>query len=157
MTIRQVSADEALRDWDFYEERLNRVVERTDSPHGTDDILTCLQLGSMQLWRCVNGDGVGVTELQTYPRYKRLLVYMVAGEHATDWLTGADQQLSDFAISNKCTHMVFHGRPGWAKWCGAFGYVPTLVVMQKVPEHGRRRSANAEFEERALGSPATLP
>ena len=138
-TIRQIPAAEALRDWDMYERQIMRVVERADSPHMPDDILTCIQQGSMQLWRTPSGDGIGVTELQTFPRYKRLLLYMVAGENARDWLTGADQQLEAFAQSHGCTRMVFYGRPGWTKWCPAFGYEPTLVMMVKAVSNGRGR------------------
>jgi hypothetical protein len=140
MTIRLVDPAEAVRDWiGLYEPQIARVIERADSPHYPDDILTCVQKGTMQLWRTVNGDGIGVTELQTYPRYKQLLVYMVAGENAQDWLTGAHQQLVAFALSQRCTRMEFHGRPGWAKWCRAFGYEHTSIRMKVEIGDGRRR------------------
>lgn len=139
VTIRQVPAAEALRDWDLYEAQIMRVVERADSPHMPDDILTCIQQGSMQLWRTSDASGIGVTELQTFPRYKQLLVYMVAGENAQDWLTGADQQLEAFALQHNCTRMQFHGRPGWAKSCCAFGYAHSAIVMSKVISNGQRQ------------------
>lgn len=147
MSIRLVPAREALRDWDMYEERLNRVIERADSPHTSEDILTCVQLGTMQLWRAIDGDGVGVTEVQVFPRYRQLLVYMVAGEDARDWLTGADKQLEAFALSQNCTRMEFHGRPGWAKWCQAFGYEHSSIRMKKEIGHGRRRTKPEQHKQ----------
>lgn len=139
MTIRRVGATEALRDWSHYEAQIMRVVERGDAPHWPDDILTCLQRGTMQLWRTLDAAGIGVTELQDFPRYKQLLIYMVAGENAQDWLHGAHQQLEAFAISHGCTRMEFHGRPGWAKWCQALGYEHKRIVMTKELRNERRQ------------------
>lgn len=144
MTIRHVNASEVLRDWDHYERRLNDVLRRTDAEYWPDDILSCIQRGTMQMWRAVDGDGIGVTELQTFPRYRQLLVYMVAGKDAQDWLDGADQHLEAFAQSNGCTRMAFHGRIGWIKSCRAFGYETQLVCMRKVVGNGRRRLADTE-------------
>lgn len=142
MTLTRVDPAEAVRDWGRYEAQILRVVERVDAPHMPDDILTCVQLGTMQLWRTVDGQAVGVTELQHFPQYSQLLIYMVAGEHAQDWLIGAHQHLETFAISQNCTRMAFHGRPGWAKWCRALGYTHTQIVMTKVIGHGQRLTAD---------------
>jgi hypothetical protein len=144
-TIRLVSPVEAVRDWPRYERQILRVIETMDLPQWPDDVLTCIQQGTMQLWRTVNGDGIGVTELQTFPRYKQLLLYIVAGDNAQDWLTGADQQLEDFAQSHGCKYMAFHGRPGWSKWCAAFGYKHTAVRMAKEVRHGRRQQSAADL------------
>lgn len=142
MTIAQVGATEALRDWSHYEAQIMRVVERGDAPHWPDDILTCLQRGTMQLWRTLKDDGIGVTELQDFPRYKQLLVYMVAGENAQEWLHGAHHQLEAFAISHGCTRMEFHGRPGWARWCQALGYEHSRIVMTRRLSNERRHNSD---------------
>jgi hypothetical protein len=145
MTIRQVAPAEVLSDWSYYEAHLSRVIAKTDAELWPDDILTCIQRGAMQMWRALEGDAIGVTELQTFPRYKQLLLYAVAGEDASEWLTGADHDLEAFALSHGCTRMEFHGRPGWQKSCRAFGYTTTLVCMKKrIGSDGRRQPADAE-------------
>ncbi len=146
MTVRRVPAAEVLADWPYYRERLNSVMERTDAEMRTDDVLTCLQTGDMQMWRSLEGDGIGVTQLQTFPRYKQLLLYAVAGENSQDWLDAGDQQLEAFALSHGCTRMVFHGRIGWDRLVRKYGYDIRLYVMKKVIGDGRRQQSAADDE-----------
>ena len=96
-----------------------------------DNILTCIQTGRMQLWRTVNGLGIAITELQDFPRFRQLLVFMVAGEHARDWLTNGHKQLVAFAKSQNCSYMLFHGRKGWERLVRKYGYDDKQIIMRK--------------------------
>ena len=129
--LRQVPPDEAIRDWDFYEKQIKRVIERADGGQSPDGVLTCVQLGSMQIWRTLDGRGMAVTELQNYPLYRQLLIYMVAGEGLRDWMHEGHQQLERFAKSNNCTRIEFHGRPGWERWAYDYGYTHKCIRMKK--------------------------
>lgn len=106
-------------------------MERGHVGQFADDILTHIQTGRMQLWRTVNGKGIAVTELQSYPRFRQLLVFMVAGEDARDWLAEGHKQLEAFAKSQNCQYMIFHGRPGWEPAVRAFGYDAKQIIMRK--------------------------
>lgn len=88
-------------------------------------------LGDMQLWKLVDGHAMGVTQIQTFPQFRLLLVYMVAGEHARDWLLKGSQQLEAFAKSNHCRFIDFQGRPGWERYAAPLGYGRKQIRMRK--------------------------
>jgi len=131
MTIHQVFAPEALGDWDFYEKRIERVMRRSASGVNAEDVLTCLQLGNMQLWRTDNHKGIAVTEIQVYPQYKVLLIFMVAGEDARTWLAEGQQQLDSFAKKSGCKFVELIGRPGWERALRDQGYTEKFIRMRK--------------------------
>lgn len=130
-TLRRVEPAEAIRDWDWYERQIWRVIDRADGGQTPDDILSCIQRDTMQLWRTVDKRGMVITELQRSPRYVSMLIYMVAGEGLKDWMAGAGQQLEDFAKAHGCSRMEFHGRPGWAKYAASWGYTHLMIRMKK--------------------------
>jgi hypothetical protein len=140
MTIHAVSAREALKEWDFYEAMINKVLRRAHAGTSSEDVLTCLQRGNMQLWRDDARKGVAVTEIQVYPQYKQLLIFMVAGRDVRDWLDEGHQQLDSFARQNGCEYMEFMGRPGWERLMEGYGYNEKFVRMRKsLNEPGRRK------------------
>ncbi len=129
--IRRVDANEAVARWSDFEPHVRRVLERLDSGQYPDDVLTAIQFGGMHLWDILDGTGVCVTELQAYSRYRQLLVYLVAGGNARDWIAEGQQQLEAFAKSQNCKYMWFQGRPGWERYCKRLGYSDKLVMMRK--------------------------
>ncbi len=110
---------------------MNRVLKETDGGQASEDVLTSIQFGNMQLWDVLQGRAVCVTEIQAYPRYSQLLVYLVAGADAADWIAKGDAQLTSFAKSQHCKYIVFQGRPGWERYCGRLGYTDKLIMMRK--------------------------
>lgn len=129
--IRRIEPGEAVKNWAFYEPLIRSVVERADSGVYPEGVLTCIQCGDMQLWRALKGTGIAVTEIQNFPRYRLLLVFMVAGENAQEWLADGDHQLVAFAKSSGCKYMDFVGRPGWERLCRQFGYDRKQIRMRK--------------------------
>ncbi len=131
MGIRRVAFDEMLLDWDFYEYQIGRVVRRVRAGCDTEHVLTCLQVGTMQLWRDEARKGIAVTEIQTYPLYRVLLIFMVAGRDVRDLLTDGQQQLDSFAKQSNCKFVEFIGRPGWEKLVDGLGYTEKFIRMRK--------------------------
>ena len=129
--LRLVPPREAIDRWFHFEPLITRVLDRVQGGQWSDDVLTCVQLGSMHLWDIRDGEAVCITELQNFPRYRQLLIYMVAGEHARDWIASGDRQLTDFAKLHRCKYVVFHGRPGWERYAKRFGYDSKLIIMRK--------------------------
>lgn len=129
--VLRVFADEALREWDFFEALINRVLKRTRAGTSPDDVLTCIQKGDMQLWCDDERKAICITEIQTYPRFNVLLVYMVAGKDARDWLTEGQRQLDSFAQQSGCRFVEFIGRPGWEAFCRELGYTDKFIRMRK--------------------------
>ena len=131
MTIVRVGPNEAIENWSFYEAKIRKVMRRAASGVNTDDVLTCLQLGNMQLWRDGACKGIAVTEIQVYPQYKVLLIFMVAGEDVRAWLTEGQQQLDSFAQQSGCRFVEFIGRPGWERLLQDHGYTEKFIRMRK--------------------------
>lgn len=126
-----VSPRDALRDWAWYERQIERVIERADGPQTTEDILTAIQFGRMHLWRSADGTGMGLTELQVYPRYRQLLIYMVAGHNMLSWIREGAKVFEQFAREMSCTRISFHGRPGWEKLAESMGFTHKMIRMSK--------------------------
>lgn len=131
MSIHRVTADEAIVEWDFYEALIRRVVRRVQAGAGPEDILSCVQMGSMQLWRDGERKGIAVTEIITYPLYKVFLIFMVVGCDFREWLSDGQHQLDSFAKSEGCKFVEFIGRPGWERLCTDFGYTEKFIRMRK--------------------------
>lgn len=136
MTVTRVSAREALEEWDFYEGMINKVIRRVNGGVSAEHVLTCLQQGNMQLWRDSSRKGIGVTEIQTYPEFRTLLIFMVAGEDARAWLTSGQQQLDSFAQKSGCKYVEYIGRPGWERLLRDFGYTEKYIRMRKEVDNG---------------------
>lgn len=131
MTIVQVPVREAIAEWDFYEKMIGKILRRADVGSTTEDVLTCLQEGKMQLWRDATRRGIAVTQIQVYPLFKVLLIFMVAGRDVQDWLKDGHQQLDSFARDSGCKYVDFIGRRGWAKLVRDFGYDKEFIWLRR--------------------------
>ena len=129
--LRLLEPREAVAQWDRLEPLVQRVFDRIDGALFPDDVLTAVQFGNMHIWDILDGQAVCVTELQAYPKYRQLLIYLVAGLKAADWITSGNQQLTAFAKSQNCKYVVFQGRPGWEKYARRFGYTDKIIMMRK--------------------------
>ncbi len=129
--LRLLSPREALDEWDRLEPHIRRVLEYVDSGQLPDDVLTAAQLGSMQIWNILDGKAVCVTELQTFTRYRQLLIYLVAGARPQDWIAQGQRQLEAFAKQNSCRYMIYKGRPGWERYARQFGWGDKFVMLRK--------------------------
>lgn len=129
--LRLVTPQEAVRRWDVFEPLVARVLDAVDGGLYPDNVLTAVQFGSMHLWDILDGQAICVTELQDYPRYRQMLVYLVAGTKAKDWIASGNRQLDAFAKSQNCKYVVFQGRPGWKRFTERMGYGDEIVMMRK--------------------------
>lgn len=129
--LRQVHPREAIQIWDVFEKRIDRVIARNPIGSTAEDILTCVQNGTMQLWLTASGKGVGVTQVISYPQYRVLLIFIVAGEDVQEWLDAGHHQLDSFAQSQGCAHVDFIGRKGWAKLVADMGYNQEWLMMRR--------------------------
>lgn len=131
MSVTRVSAREAIAEWDFYEKAIGKIIRRADVGSTTEDVLNCLQEGKMQLWRDATRRGIAVTQIQVYPLFKVLLIFMVAGRDVRDWLAEGHRVLDSFAADSGCKYVDFIGRKGWAKLVRDFGYDKEFVWLRR--------------------------
>lgn len=121
----------AVAAWGAIEPLIVEVIERAQGGQSPDDVLTCIQTGRMQLWREIDSGTIGLTEILEFPRYKVMLIYMVAGSGARDWIAQGQQQLERFARQHGCKFLEFMGRPGWERLARNLGYGAKLIKMRK--------------------------
>lgn len=126
-----VPPEVAVAAWDAIEPLIVEVIERAQGGQTPDDVLTCIQTGRMQLWREIRSGTIGLTEIQQFPRHRVMLIYMVAGSGAQDWIAHGQQQLERHARQNGCKFIDFMGRPGWERLARNMGYGAKLIKMRK--------------------------
>jgi hypothetical protein len=131
MSIYRVDVRQAIAEWGFYEPLISKVIRRCRAGVSADDVMSCLQIGSMQLWRDGARKGIAVTEIQKLPQYDLLLIFMVAGRDPREWLAEGQHQLDSFARAVGCKFIEFIGRPGWEKLCHEHGYTEKFIRMRK--------------------------
>ncbi len=107
-----------LHNWKFHVEPY---LERL-SPHSgysADDVYAAINDQTMQLWA---GElYVVLTQIISYPQFKTLHLFFVAGDRIDVWEATALDFLVDFARSKGCERITAHGRDGWKtrmKKCG---------------------------------------
>lgn len=129
--LRLMHPADVVKQWGVFEPLVRRVLEHVDGGLYPDDVLTAVQFGSMHLWSILDGQAVCITELQTYPRYRQLLIYLVAGIKAKSWIASGNRQLDAFAKLHNCKYVIFQGRPGWKRYAEPFGYRDEIIMMRK--------------------------
>jgi len=126
-----VTAPEALEQWGIIEPLLNRILKTHDVGYTTEDVLTALQLRSMQLWKIGEWDAVAVTEIYQVPQYQALTVVFMAGDGMETWFDPVMDVLEDFAKAHRCKYVEARGRRGWVKVGKKRGYEEMLTVVRK--------------------------
>lgn len=129
--MRQLDPREVVAKWAYYEPKIRNVLEISRAGQFPIDVLTGIQLGSMQLWDFNDGQAFCVTEIQCFSRYNQLLIFLVGGAYAPDWYATGCQHLEAFARLNDCAYLAFIGRPGWQKYAEATGFKSKQISMRK--------------------------
>jgi hypothetical protein len=112
------------------EEQIARALQAGGDLLSIDDLRQLALAGRVQWW----GDERAslATELLTYPRRRVLNVFMAAGELRE--VLALQDEVTDFARSNDCTHMVAHGRPAWGLVGKPLGWLPhSIQFVREVP------------------------
>lgn len=93
---------------------VDRAMGYIDGKMSSEDVYKALKNKKMQLW-LVPG-GIWVTQIEQYPRSKRLEWVAAAGEY-NDW-TEYLPILFEWAESQGCDAVEIVGRPGWGRKTG---------------------------------------
>ena len=104
--------------WDNVAPLLSKVIQHSEGELGTDDYLSNLMSGSMQLW-IVTEDGKiilsMVTQIIQFPQKKVLRTIALAGERFKEVHSQFSDMLASYALKNKCSSLELWGRKGWKK------------------------------------------
>jgi thioester reductase-like protein len=104
--------------WDNVAPLLSKVIQHSEGELETDDYLSNLMSGSMQLW-IVTEDGKiilsMVTQIIQFPQKKVLRTIALAGERFKEVHSQFSDMLASYALKNKCSSLELWGRKGWKK------------------------------------------
>ncbi len=131
MTIRIVPAKKAIEKWHTIEPFIQKIIDRIEAGHSTEQVLTEIQHNNMHLWAEIQGRGVILTQFLRYPRYITLFVYMTGGQNLKEWGSEAHDIIEKFGRDNGASFVEFWGRPGWEKMARQNGYDEKFIRMRK--------------------------
>jgi hypothetical protein len=104
--------------WDNVAPLLSKVIQHSEGELETDDYLSNLMSGSMQLW-IVTEDGKiilsMVTQIIQFPQKKVLRTIALAGERFKEVHSQFSDMLASYALKNECSSLELWGRKGWKK------------------------------------------
>ncbi len=104
--------------WDNVAPLLSKVIQHSEGELETDDYLSNLMSGSMQLW-IVTEDGKiilsMVTQIIQFPQKKVLRTIALAGEKFKEVHSQFSDMLASYALKNECSSLELWGRKGWKK------------------------------------------
>lgn len=128
--IEGVRSDSILTNWGSIEPHLQRVLDKIDSGHTVEDVLTKLQWQDQQLWNVNDWQAIAVTQISILPQHKVLSVVYVSGDDVDEWLPDLVSTLREFAQSTGCKYVEFYGRDGWRKKAKPLGFDNAFSVMR---------------------------
>lgn len=143
--IKPVRPDSILKSWGSIEPHLQRVLNRIDSGHTVDDVLTKLQWADQQLWKINDWQAIAVTQIAVLPQHKTFNICYVAGDGIDEWLSDFVDRMHEYAAFTNCKYVEFYGRDGWRKHGKKLGFDKAFTVMRlTVDGQQRRRQPNAK-------------
>jgi hypothetical protein len=105
--------------------RLEKALAHGGPTHSPADVVRLIETRQAQLWE--RGDGVIVTEVQTYPLMKAVHYWLAAGS-LHDCLA-LQNQIDDWARDEGCDMATLTGRAGWCR--AAAGWRLTGYAFRK--------------------------
>tara|TARA_R100000808_G_C2150583_1_gene159373 strand:- start:1264 stop:1758 length:495 start_codon:yes stop_codon:yes gene_type:complete len=113
-----------------------------DSTYTTYDVLNDLRAGKAQLWVAGYGDtvdGICVTCINTYPKSKVCLIWLLSGNrggvYSWELINQLLTKIEAWAEAQGCDLMSIEGRPGWERVLP--DYKKTKVILERALDHGR--------------------
>lgn len=121
--------------WGDVKKHIAKAVIRSHGRWTMETIKKALILNHQSLWVAFDKkqkiDGIGTTELVTYPARKMLAVQFLGGDNFNDWVWDINQRFQDWAIDNDCDGIEATARMGFWKWLEQDDYERVYVTYEK--------------------------
>lgn len=121
--------------WPFITDRLEKAIERSRGRWSMEALFQALQSEVYHLWLAFDGDnnvdGVGVTQVVTYPNRRMLAIQFLGGENFMDWVWSMLGTFNSFARDIECQGIEATGRDGFWKWLSKDGFEKAYTVFEK--------------------------
>jgi hypothetical protein len=103
---------EVLSVWPKVRPLIQKAIDTEAGPHlSAEDVLNQLIYGKQQLW--LGEHAAIVTELQTFPQCKSLVLTFCGGDNINTWFQDAYAKIESWARLMECDEVLVVGRPGW--------------------------------------------
>lgn len=126
--------DQVMGLWPLVEPFITIALEHSENELEAIDICQKSMQGEMQIWMIARLDklqGIGVTEVITFPKLTSLRVVTLSGEHFREWKEELDKQLEKFARIVKADRIEAVGRKGWTRELCNLGYKQAYVIVTR--------------------------
>lgn len=117
---------ELVSQWEPHRESMLKSIEETHGTHNEDDVLAQILGGQLKVWAFERS--MGLTEFQTFPRFKALNLFLAAG--SKDDLFSHEADFMAYGKANGCTRFKTGGRAGWVR-CHPEGWDFDCAIMYK--------------------------
>lgn len=121
--------------WPLIEGKLVEAVERSRGRWTMEALYQALQGEAYHLWLAFSEDnvidGVGVTQIVTYPARRMLAIQFLGGENFMDWVWSMLGTFNSFARDVECQGIEATGRDGFWKWLSKDGFEKAYTVFEK--------------------------
>ncbi len=117
--------------WPKAEPLLAKATARFDTGFETPDLFDRINIGRSHLWKVNDWDAAVITEIQTWPTHRSLLVCYLGGVNLDDWFEELMIAIEMAAVQWKCKYVEVHGRRGWLKPGSKRGYSEVTTVFRK--------------------------
>jgi len=121
--------------WPLIADKLDKAIERSRGRWSMDALYQALQSEMYHLWLAFDNDnvvdGVGVTQIVTYPNRRMLAIQFLGGENFMDWVWSMLGTFNNFARDVGCEGIEATGRDGFWKWLSKDGFEKAYTVFEK--------------------------
>ena len=139
-TITMVPPNYAETLWPEVRGQLLKAVARSKGRWNEESLLQSIKLGHQHLWLAFDEehkiDGVGTTELVSYPAKRMLTIQFLGGNKFNDWVWDMLERFTDWAIDNNCDGIEATARMGFWKWLQQDGFERSYVVYERSLKDG---------------------
>jgi hypothetical protein len=134
-TITMVPPNYAETLWPDVREQLLRAIARSKGRWSERALFNSIVSGHQHLWLAFDSEhkinGVGTTELVSYPSKKMLTIQFLGGDKFNDWVWDMLERFADWARDNNCDGIEATARMGFWKWLQQDGYERSYVVYER--------------------------
>ena len=130
-----VPAEQIEAVWPNITHRLEEAVRRSRGRWTMEALYEALRSEMYHLWLAFDDDnaidGVGVTQVVTYPSRRMLAIQFLGGENFMDWVWPMLGTFNSFARDTECQGIEATGRDGFWKWLQKDGFEKAYTVFEK--------------------------
>ena len=125
--------------WPEVRDQLLKAIARSKGRWTEQALFNSVVSGNQHLWLAFDSEhkinGVGTTELVSYPGKKMLTIQFLGGDKFNEWVWDMLERFTDWAKDNHCDGIEATARMGFWKWLQQDGFERSYVVYERSLKH----------------------